>query len=268
MGRRTTIGVTGPDKGGLIAWLMTALAVKRCGGNPVRITPTRPSDEAKLDGLIVGGGTDVDPFHYGEERQQDSADNPEPRNTLLDWVVGLLLGLFRAVFATRSIQGYDPERDQLETHMIRHAIHNGLPVLGICRGAQLMNVVLGGSLHQKIEHFYTEETNNVRSVLPRKSIEVSDRSRLRQILQTGSCVVNALHDQSIKELGVDIGICAVENTGVIQAIERQDLPYFIGVQWHPEYMPQSNTQQNLFRSLVHNASMRYQHTIEQQIRRE
>ena len=264
MGRRITIGVTGPDKGGLIAWLMTALAVKRCGGSPVRITVRRPGDESTLDGVIIGGGTDVDPFHYGEERQPDYADNPDSRNTLLDWVVGLLLGLFRAVFATRSIQGYDPERDQLETHMIRYAIHNGLPVLGICRGAQLMNVVLGGSLHQQIEHFYTEETNNVRSVLPRKLITVSDRSRLRQILQTGSCVVNALHDQSIKELGNDVGICAVENTGVVQAIERDDLPYFIGVQWHPDYMPQSHPQQKLFRSLVHNASNRDRCAIEPQ----
>ena len=250
------IGITGPDKGGLMAWLMTALAVKRCGGDPIRITPGRPIDESILDGVIIGGGTDVDPFHYGEERQPDDTDNPDQRNTLLDWVVSLLLSLFRAVFATRSIQGYDPERDRMETHMIQHALYNGLPVLGICRGAQLMNVVLGGSLHQQIEHFYTEETNNVRSVLPRKSITVSDRSRLRQILQTGSCVVNALHDQSIKELGDAIGISAVENTGVVQAIERRDLPYFIGVQWHPEYMPQSDTQQNLFRHLVHNASMR------------
>jgi putative glutamine amidotransferase len=263
MGRQTIIGITGPDKGGLIAWLMTALAVKRGGGSPVRITPKRPGDESTLDGVIIGGGTDVDPFHYGEERQQGAADNPDPRNTLPDWIVGLLLGLFRAVFATRSIQGYDPQRDEMETHMIRYAMHNGLPVLGICRGAQLINVVLGGSLHQKIEHFYTEETNNVRSVLPRKSITLSERSRLRQILQTGSCVVNALHDQSIKGLGDGTEVCAVENTGVVQAIERPDLPYFIGVQWHPEYMPQHNTQQNLFRSLVHTASMRNHHVIEQ-----
>ncbi len=256
MGRRTIIGVTGPDKGGLIAWLMSALAIKRCGGSPVRITPNRPCDESTLDGVIIGGGTDVDPFHYGEERQQKSTDNPDPRNTLLDWVVGLLLSLLRAIFATRSIQGYDPQRDRMETHTIQYALYNGLPVLGICRGAQLMNVVLGGSLHQKIEHFYTEETNNIRSILPRKSVTVSQESRLRQILQTQACVVNALHDQSIKKLGDDIGISAVENSGVVQAIERYDHPYFIGVQWHPEYMPQSRTQQNLFRSLVQNASVR------------
>jgi len=256
MGRRTTIGVTGPDKGGMVAWLMTALAIKRCGGNAIRVTPSRPVDAATLDGLVIGGGTDVDPFHYGEERQPTDVDNTGQRNTLLDWLVSLMLGLVRAVFATRSTQGYDPQRDQLETHLIKYALYNSLPVLGICRGAQLMNVVLGGSLHQKIEHFYTEETNNVRSVLPRKSVAVSSHSRLQQILQTGFCSVNALHDQSIKQLGDNIGISAVEDTGVIQAIERHNHRYFIGVQWHPEYMPQSDTQQKLFRSLVQSALTR------------
>jgi putative glutamine amidotransferase len=80
-------------------------------------------------------------------------------------------------------------------------------------------------------------------------------------------VVNALHDQSIKELGDDVGICAVENTGVVQAIERHNHPYFIGVQWHPEYMPQSNTQQNLFRSLVQRASTRDHGAIDRQVSR-
>ena len=121
-----------------------------------------------------------------------------------------------------------------------------------------MNVVLGGSLHQKIEHFYTEDTNNVRSILPRKSIKVSSGSRLREILKTDSCRVNALHDQSIKDLGDQVLISAAENTGVVQAIERHPLRYFIGVQWHPEYMPQSSTQQNLFRDLEHCANTREQ----------
>ena len=253
MERRTTIGVTGPDKGGLIAWLMTALAILRSGAKPVRITPARPCDAATLDGIIIGGGTDVAPFHYGEEVLPEDTGNPNQHNSLIDWWVGLVLSLFRAVFATRSIQGHDHERDQLETHLIQYALCNSLPVLGICRGAQLINVVMGGSLHQKIEHFYTEDTNNVRSILPRKSITVSQHSRLLQILQTQSCRVNALHDQSIKELGDEIMICAVENTGIVQAIERHNHPFFIGVQWHPEYMPQSNTQQQLFRQLVQSA---------------
>ena len=256
MGGRTTIGVTGPDKGGLIAWLMTALAVMRSGAKPVRITPTRPHDAALLHGVIIGGGTDVDPLHYGEVGLQEDPESPDQRSTMTDWLVGLVLSLFRAVFATRSIQGYDPERDELEKHFIHYALYNELPVLGICRGAQLMNVVLGGSLHQTIGHFYTEDTNNVRSILPRKLIVVSGESRLQQILQSGSCVVNALHNQSINELGDDIAISAMEKNGVVQAIERHDHPYFIGVQWHPEYMPQSDTQQNLFRSLVQSATTR------------
>ena len=258
MERRVRIGITGPNRGGFIAWLMTALAIRRCGATPVRITASKPGDAATLDGVIIGGGTDVDPFRYGEERSQTSADEDDQSSTLLDWLVGLVLSLFRAAFATHSIQGYDPDRDQLETHMIQHALYHDLPVLGICRGAQLMNVVLGGSLHQKIEHFYTEDTNNVRSVLPRKSISVSQHSRLRQILQTDACVVNALHDQSIKKPGHDVNISALERTGVVQAIERNNHPYFIGVQWHPEYMPQNSTQQKLFRGLVDYAATREQ----------
>jgi putative glutamine amidotransferase len=252
--QKITIGITGPDQGGLTAWLMTAWAVRRCGARPVRITATRPCEAATLDGLIIGGGTDVDPFHYGEEPRQESSGQMAQRNSVLDWVVGLLVSLFRVVFATHSVQNYDPERDELETHMVQYALYNHLPVLGLCRGAQLMNVVLGGSLHQKIEHFYTEDTNNVRSVLPRKIITVSAGSRLQQILQSDICRVNALHDQSIKNLGDELGVSAIESTGVVQAIERHNHPYFIGVQWHPEYMPQSDRQQRLFRCLVDSAA--------------
>ena len=243
----------------MIAWLMTAWAVRRCGAHPVRITATRPCDAATLDGLIIGGGTDVDPFHYGEAPRHGNTDQTGQHNSLLDWSVGLLVSLFRVVFATHSVQNYDPERDELETHMVQYALYNDVPILGICRGAQLMNVVLGGSLHQKIEHFYTEDTNNVRSILPRKTITVSIGSRLQQILQSDACRVNALHDQSIKELGDEVGVSAVERTGVVQAIERHNHPYFIGVQWHPEYMPQSDRQQRLFRCLVESAVAR-EHT--------
>lgn len=250
MAEKLTIAVTGPDRGGLIAWLMTAWAVRRCGGRAIRITPGKSCDNAQLHGLIIGGGTDVEPFHYGEVVPGAAPDASDQRGSILDWAIGLVLSLFRVLFATGSNQDYDPDRDNLETHLIKYALYNDLPVLGICRGAQLMNVVLGGTLHQSIEHFYSEETSNVRSILPRKRVTLAPESRLRQILQTQSCVVNALHDQSINKLGDGITISATEGTGVIQAIECRGHSYFVGVQWHPEYMPQSRIQQNLFRDLV------------------
>jgi putative glutamine amidotransferase len=252
--RRTPlIGVTGPDRGGLIAWLMTALALRRCGARAVRITPRRPFDKSRLDGVVIGGGSDVDPFHYGEERRHRERGRPVQRSSALDWLVGLLVSLFRAVFATRSTQDYDPERDALERRLIKYALYHDLPVLGICRGAQLMNVSLGGSLHQDLGHFYTEETSNVRSILPCKTIHVSGHSRLGEILGTPRCSVNALHDQSIKDLGDEIVISAVEPNGIIQAIEKHGHPFFLGVQWHPEYIPQNRTQQGLFRHLARSA---------------
>jgi putative glutamine amidotransferase len=231
---------------------MTARAVRHWGAEPVRITPSRQCDADTLDGLVIGGGTDVDPFHYHEERLAPEEAGDE-RSSLLDWLVGLSVGLLRLVLAMGSRRDYDPARDDLERFLIKHALYHDLPVLGICRGAQLMNVVLGGSLHQNIEHFYSEETDNVRSILPRKRIVVAAGSRLREILGVEECRVNALHDQSIDRLGRGVVISALEGTGVIQAIESPARRFFIGVQWHPEYMPQSGRQKVLFRELVNSA---------------
>jgi putative glutamine amidotransferase len=246
------IGVTGPDRGGFTAWQMTALAVRRCGAKAVRVTPKRRVDHHQLDGIVIGGGTDVDPFHYGQESESSDRQAMQ-RSTAVDWLVGLVLGVFRALFATYSDQDYDPERDSLEKDIIRFALGKNLPVLGICRGAQLMNVALGGSLHQNIGHFYTEDTSNIRSILPRKTITVSAATNLHHYLRTHNCYVNALHKQSINQLGTDIVISAIEPSGVIQAIEKRGHPFFLGVQWHPEYMPQSKIQQGLFSGLVDRA---------------
>lgn len=243
------IGVTGPDRGGAMAWLMTALALRRCGAVPVRITPAQPGDHDALDGFVIGGGSDVDPRHYGQERVPPPEDE-EQHNSLLDWVVGIVLTALRRLFATPTVQAYDPERDDLERHCIRHARYHDLPVLGICRGAQLMNVVCGGTLHQSIGHFYAEETDHVRSVLPRKTIRLEEGSRLHDILAAQRLRVNALHDQSIDQLGSGLRVSAMEDSGVVQAIEDTACSFFVGVQWHPEYMPQSARQVRLFRALV------------------
>ncbi len=252
MATAVRIGISGPDRGGTAAWWMTALAVRRCGGRPVRIVPSCECDASTLHGFIIGGGTDVDPFHYDQERVPRVADDAGS-NSLRDWLVGIAIGALRLVLATSSRQDYDPERDDMERYLIKHALYHDLPVLGICRGAQLMNVVLGGSLHQGIEHFYAEGTGNVRSILPRKRISVFADSGLRRILGVEKCTVNALHDQSIDTLGEGIVVSAMEETGVVQAIEDPGRRFFVGVQWHPEYMPQSRRQLRLFRALLRSA---------------
>jgi putative glutamine amidotransferase len=245
---RPLIAVSGPDRGGFAAWVMTAWAIRRAGGRAVRVTPRRPEPGQPLDGVVIGGGTDVDPLHYGEEPLETDQTGS---SSLLDWLVGLTLAFVRTVFARHESQGYDPDRDRLEQHLIREALYGGLPLLGICRGAQLLNVTLGGTLYQKIDHFYAEDSANVRSILPRKQVQVAEGSRLRELLQRERTRVNALHEQSIRELGDGLTVCAVEQpSGVIQAIEREEAPFVIGVQWHPEYLPQREEQQALFRALV------------------
>lgn len=252
MSSRPVIGITGPDQGGFTAWAMTALAIYRAGGRPRRVRPGCPVPGENLDGVVIGGGTDVDPLHYGEEPE----DKPSGDFGWLDWLVSLLLYLPRILFARHSAGDYDPDRDRLEQQLIRDALYTDKPLLGICRGAQLLNVTLGGSLHQSIEHFYSEGTGNVRSVLPSKTVLLAERSRLAEVLQTRRCRVNALHEQSIKDLGAGVQVCAREPSDVVQAIEKTDAAFVIGVQWHPEYMPQSPQQQGLFRELVATARSR------------
>ncbi len=249
------IGVSGPDKGGFVAWVMTAWAIRRCGAVPVRITPLKPLKPDELHGLVIGGGSDVHPTHYGELMAKGG--DKDPRLSLgswLDWIIASGVFISRFLFAETSGQNYAPERDQLEKRLIEYALYNELPILGICRGAQLMNVICGGSLNQTLGGFYSEDSGNIKSVLPRKVVNISKHSQLRSILGTYSCRVNALHTQSIKDLGQDIRISAVEPNGIVQAIERSNRDFFVGVQWHPEYIPQQARQQALFRALVKHAN--------------
>lgn len=248
MSRRPVIGVTGPVRGGLPAWIMTALALLRAGARPVRVTALAPVEPERLDGLVIGGGSDIAPENYGEEllQPEDGDDTPSLRDRFWSFVLFLLRLLFSA---KRRAERFDAARDALETRLCRHALETGMPVLGICRGAQLINTALGGTLHQEIAEFYTE-TPAYRGVLPGKTARLAPESRLRTILDTDSIRVNALHHQAVKKLGTDLRIAATEATTVVQGIEHVRHPFLIGVQWHPEYLPQVPRQQRLFRALV------------------
>jgi len=251
-GRRPVIGVTGPDRGGLAAWWFSAWAVRRSGGRPLRIRPKRPHPIDTVDGLIIGGGADVSPALYGQQRDlrfSELADSGmRGWRRALGYVLYPLLWLARRLL-TKKRGGLDSARDALEIRLIREAIERDMPMLGICRGMQLINVTCGGTLHQSLEGFY-DEVPAIRSVLPRKRVRVAPDSRLHRILGRDECRVNALHAQAIDRLADGLVGVAHEPTGVLQAWEHPRPPFRIGVQWHPEYLPQHAEHRALFVALV------------------
>ncbi|WP_281262045.1 gamma-glutamyl-gamma-aminobutyrate hydrolase family protein [Azospirillum thermophilum] len=147
------IGVTASVHGSRIAWWANRLALRRAGASAVRITAEAPYPIEDLDGLVVGGGDDIDAALYGETAR------PHIR--------------------------IDPERDRLEMRALDCAAALGLPVLGICRGSQMINVHRGGSLHIDIHEVY-EEAPHMRTVLPRKRIRIEPDSHLYRILASPS----------------------------------------------------------------------------------
>ncbi len=266
---RPTIGITGPDTGGGVAWLFASLSVRIAGGKPVRITPSNPRTADGLQALIVGGGADVDPSIYQQEHVMQEYLNQtlrHPRKSFWQklsrftrWLYYPILFFIRKLFSRKKKWAMDPARDHLELQLIDQAVKKNLPLLGICRGSQLLNVYFRGTLHQDIGTFYSEEPNPS-SLFPVKKVSIKPGSQLSKVLQATELKVNALHHQAVKEPGKNIDIVAREPNQVVQAIEHCQYPFLIGVQWHPEYLPQYKLQRRIFRALVARARQ-----VEQQI---
>jgi len=214
---RPLIGVTTSRRGGWRAYLMHRLALARAGGRAVRLLAGEDAPAERLDGLIIGGGDDIGAELYG----------------------GRVLPDVRL----------DPERDLLELRVLREALPQGLPVLGICRGAQMINVALGGNLHTDIYEVYVKAPR-MRTVLAKKTVAIEPGSRLDRVLRCNPCRVNALHHQSVDRLGEGLRIVARDEAGVVQAIETTADRFILGVQWHPELLVFRRPQQRLFEALV------------------
>lgn len=254
---RPVIGITGPDHGGGAAWLAAALAVLMAGGRPRRIRPRKSTPIDHLDGLIVGGGADVDPSLYGipkepptrlEELRSPSRPWHTTIATLLLYPLVLTL---RWLFSTKKQLKSNRARDELEMQLIADAMEHDLPVLGICRGMQLLNVYFGGDLHRELDDFYAE-VPQTHGVWPHKPVTILSRSRLHDIVGgQDMCRVNSLHNQAVNATPPDLQVAAWEtHTDVIQAIEHRHRRCVLGVQWHPEYLPQMPEQRRLFQHLV------------------
>ncbi|MDI6402323.1 gamma-glutamyl-gamma-aminobutyrate hydrolase family protein [Balneolaceae bacterium ANBcel3] len=260
---KPVIFVTGPDKGGYTAWIATKIAVFRAGGKAVRMTPSRyphSSTSAEPDGLIIGGGADIDPGRY-EDLITDLKNiryQKEEKESILQRIGAFLFAplimIFRKLLST-STSTSDTARDHLEWELLEKAVKKSIPVLGICRGAQVINVFFGGTLYQDLANYYKERPR-ISTVLPRKKIRLEDKSRIYTIFNQKSIVVNSLHNQAVEKTGRSVVVSGAEENGVVQAIEYTEAPFIIGVQWHPEYLPQSKLQMQLFRTLIREAENR------------
>jgi len=211
-------------------------AVESAGGAPVVIPPHL--EEAKLraiferiDGLLLSGGGDIQPALFGEE---DS---------------GLLWGV-------------DEHRDRTELALARWAMAETVPLLAICRGIQILNVVAGGTLIQDIP---TQVINALshRSVAGNPRAEVAHTvtveagSRLAVLVGAGELGVNSAHHQAVKTVAPGLVVTARAPDGVIEGLERPGHPFCVGVQWHPEAMTESYpVMRRLFEGLVEVAQAR------------
>jgi len=195
------------------------LAVSVAGGLPLILPDLRSEDLCAelledMDGLLLTGGSDLAPQSYGEEPADPA------------W-------------------GGDRRRDLYELALVQTARERGLPILGICRGCQLLNVAFGGTLWQDIT------TQREDSLVHRDSVsydqnfhglEMSSDSRLRELLGPDPIEVNSVHHQGIGELGAGLRALAHAPDGIIEAIEAQT-GYALGIQWHPEWLTQASTGQ-------------------------
>ncbi|GAA4883002.1 gamma-glutamyl-gamma-aminobutyrate hydrolase family protein [Kitasatospora terrestris] len=176
-------------------------AVERAGGTAVLLPPQGEIGRLVevLDGLVVAGGADVDPARYGAE--------PHPR--------------------TGAPQH---ARDTWELALLRAALEAGLPVLGVCRGMQVLNVALGGDL---VQHLPDGSHQDPPGVFVKTEVRTADGSRIASIL--GADVqVNCYHHQAIGRLGLGLHATAWSADGVVEAVERSGRGFALGVQWHPE----------------------------------
>lgn len=182
--------------------------VADAGGVPLLLPPVPGVVEAalpRLDALLLAGGPDVDPRRYGQE--------PGP-----------------------NTQPPRPERDEAETALLLEAVDSGLPVLGICRGLQLINVARGGSLVQHLpDVLHSDEHAPAPGVYGSHPVEVKPGSRLAAVLgRTAVDGVPTYHHQGIDALGAGLVATAWSTDGTIEAVEDPSLPFCVAVQWHPE----------------------------------
>jgi putative glutamine amidotransferase len=200
-------------------------AVREAGGMPVILAPVQESSIesllGRLDAVVLSGGPDLHPTSYG------ALPHPELGPT-------------------------EPELDRFELELARTAVTRGLPVLGICRGMQVLNVALGGSLHQhlpdlesQIDHRQTSPSGE-----PSHRVTLERDSRLTKVIGRRYVEVNSFHHQGLHALGKGLAVAGRAPDGHVEAVEVRGRRFTFGVQWHAECLVDRPEHLALFRGLV------------------
>ena len=210
-------------------------AVTAAGGQALVLPPAQGGQKeaqnllSLLDGLVLSGGGDLDPVVFGEE--------PAP-----------------------GLGEIDPERDWWELALTRLTLAAGKPLLGICRGIQVLNVAAGGSIWQDISNCCQNPLQHMQNAprwYPTHTVDMEPGSRLAQILKTKRLRVNSFHHQGLKEPAPDLTVAARSADGIIEAVELNRHPFTIGVQWHPEAMWEKHAPMHwLFQAFVATAGQK------------
>jgi putative glutamine amidotransferase len=174
-----------------------AEALRGVGLEPVLISPGDARTLDGLAGLLLSGGCDIDPALYSARRQADTSDS-------------------------------DPDRDALDKSLLEQAIAADLPILAICRGMQMLNVVHGGTLRQDVPEHCVKNHTEVHSITIRLG------SRLERIMGEGEFWVNSRHHQAVDRIGGRLVVAATAHDGTVEALEDPVQRFVVAVQWHPE----------------------------------
>lgn len=205
-----------------------AECVERAGAEPKWVSGSDAGSPERLareyDGFLFPGGADLDPALYGER-------------------------------ASRRCGRPDPRRDGFEPELCRAALGTEKPVLGICRGFQMIAVVLGGSLYQDIKtDFPGAAWNHARMLRPfgtAHTVTVAEGSLLGRCVGAGPLDVNSLHHQAVASIPEALVSTALSGDGVVEGLEAKDLPFLLAVQWHPELLAAgSPRQRSIFDAFV------------------
>ncbi|MGB1540076.1 MAG: gamma-glutamyl-gamma-aminobutyrate hydrolase family protein, partial [Rickettsiales bacterium] len=219
--------ITTSARKGHFMWRCMQLGVWLAGGRAIRITALNNRPYEHCDGYMISGGADIDPACYGQQN--------------------------------RASVDMEPERDTLEREVITHALKQARPLFGICRGAQMINIVRGGTLHQDARDFYEGfvPTDSVLGkIFTRRTVRITEDGILYRLFEKKPKLsVNSLHHQAIDETGEGIVITARDDHHIPQAIEHMDVEtsFILGVQWHPEFMLHSRKHRKLFKTLIRHA---------------